>query len=121
MNGDEGLGLRAVRNSSVLDALVDVVPVFEEINRDVETILTASTELFEMREASDTIILSSEELTDQARELADQYADLGRVELIPSLPAGLALAAAPRLILCFIGASAYSRQRPPARQTADGT
>src|SRR5690625_1244110 len=119
MNGDEELGLRAVRNSSVLDALVDVVPVFEEINRDVETILTASTELFEMREASDTIILSSEELTDQARELADEYADLGRGELFPSLQAGLALAAATLLILFFIGASAYSRQRRAARQTAE--
>lgn len=119
MNGDEELGLRAVRNSSVLDALVDVVPVFEEINRDVETILTASTELFEVREASDTIILSTEELTDQARELADEYADLGRGELFPSLQAGLALAAATLLILFFIGASAYSRQRRAARQTAE--
>lgn len=119
INGDDELGLRAVRNNSVLGALSEVVPVFEEIRFDVDTILTASTDLFEVREASDNVILDAEDLTNQARTLAGEYSTLGEGELWPSLQAGLALAAAALFILFMIGAGAYARQRRAARQTAE--
>ncbi|RFF28359.1 MULTISPECIES: methyl-accepting chemotaxis protein [unclassified Wenzhouxiangella] len=119
INGDEELGLQAVRNSTVMEALADVVPIFEEVRYDVDTILTASTDLFEVREASDEIFLDSQDLTDQARELADDYANLGEGVIWPSLLAGLIIAAAALFILFMIGASAYFQQRRAARRTAE--
>jgi twitching motility protein PilJ len=119
INGDEELGLQAVRNSSVLEALADVVPIFEEVRYDVDTILTASTDLFEVRDAADEIFLDAEDLTNQARELADEYANLGEGVIWPSLLAGLVIAAAALLILFLIGAGAYFQQRRAAKQTAE--
>ncbi len=119
INGDEGLNLAAVRNSQVLEALADVMPLFEEIRIDVETILTASTDLFEVREAADEIFLSAEDLTNQARLLAGEYATLGDSEPWPSLLAGLALAGGTLLILFLIGMGAYMAQRKRARATTE--
>ncbi len=118
INGDEGLNLSAVRNQQVLEALADVVPLFEEISLDVETILAASTDLFEVRESADEIFLDAEELTDQARSLADDYATLGDDALWPSLLAGLALAAGALVVLFLIGSGAYFNQRRAASETA---
>ncbi|MFU8832081.1 MAG: type IV pili methyl-accepting chemotaxis transducer N-terminal domain-containing protein, partial [Wenzhouxiangella sp.] len=119
INGDEGLNLVAVRNSQVLEALADVMPLFEEIRIDVDTILTASTDLFEVREAADEIFLSAEDLTNQARRLAGEYATIGDNEIWPSLLAGLALAGGTLLILFLIGMGAYMAQRKRARATTE--
>ncbi len=119
INGDEGLNLSAVRNSQVLEALADVMPIFEEIRIDVDTILTASTDLFEVREAADEIFLDAEDLTDQARALATEYSTLGEDEVWPSLLAGITLAAAALFALFLIGFGAYRAQRRRARATAD--
>ncbi len=119
INGDEGLNITATRNPQVLESLAEVVPLFEEIRIDVDTILTASTDLFEVREAADEIFLDAEDLTDQARALAGEYATLGDDAFWPSLVAGLLLAAGALLILFAIGFSAYLAQRRRARATAD--
>jgi twitching motility protein PilJ len=119
INGDEGLNLAAARNPQVLEVLADVMPLFEEIRIDVETILTASTDLFEVREAADEIFLDAEDLTDQARALAGEYSTLGEDEVWPSLLAGLALFGAALMILFFIGFGAYLAQRKRARQTTE--
>ncbi len=119
INGDEELNLSAVRNPRVLEGLADVMPIFEEIRLDVDTILTASTDLFEVREAADEIFLDAEDLTDQARTLAAGYGALGSNQVWPSLLAGLVLAGGALLILFFIGFGAYLAQRKRARATAD--
>ncbi len=119
INGDESLNISAIRNQQVLETLADVVPIFEEIRVDVDTILTASTDLFEVREAADEIFLDAEDLTDQARALADEYATLGDDVFWPSLLAGLIFAAGALLILFAIGFSAYLAQRRRARATAE--
>jgi len=119
INGDENLGLQAVRNSEVLEALASVVPIFEEVRYDIDTILTASTDLFEVRDAADEIFLDAQDLTEQARDLAEDYANLGEGVIWPSLLAGLALAGATLLILFLIGAGAYFQQRRAAKQTAE--
>ena len=119
INGDEGLNLAPARNPQVLEVLADVMPLFEEIRIDVETILTASTDLFEVREAADEIFLDAEDLTDQARALAGEYSTLGEDEVWPSLLAGLALFGAALMILFFIGFGAYLAQRKRARQTTE--
>ncbi len=119
LEGDEELGLAPARNTQVLETLADVTLLFEEIRIDVDTILTASTDLFEVREAADEIFLDAEDLTDQARVLASEYATLGEDELWPSLLAGLAAFGAALLILFLIGAGAYFAQRKRARQTTE--
>jgi twitching motility protein PilJ len=95
------------------------MPLFEEIRIDVDTILTASTDLFEVREAADEIFLEADDLTDQARVLATEYGTLGDDELWPSLLAGLALAAAALAMLFLIGFGAYLAQRKRARATTE--
>ncbi len=117
IDGDDGLNLAPVRNARVLETLAEVVPIFEEVRADVDTILAASTDLFEVRESADEIFLDAEELTDQARSLASDYATLGEDELWPSLLAGLALAAGALVILFLIGSGAYFAQRRSARET----
>ncbi|MCC5864853.1 MAG: type IV pili methyl-accepting chemotaxis transducer N-terminal domain-containing protein [Wenzhouxiangella sp.] len=119
INGDEGLNIAAVRNQQVLESLAEVVPLFDEIRVDVDTILTASTDLFEVREAADEIFLDAEDLTEQARGLAEEYANLGEDVIWPSLLAGLLLAAGALLTLFAIGFGAYLAQRRRARATAE--
>jgi len=116
--GNDELNIPAVRNQQVLAALAEIQPVFEEVKIDVDTILSGSSDLFEVREASDEIILDTAELTDQARALADEYATLGEGQLWPSLAAGIALAAAPLLVLFLIGLNLYVAQRRRALETA---
>ncbi|MGY6586799.1 MAG: methyl-accepting chemotaxis protein [Wenzhouxiangella sp.] len=119
IEGDEALNITPNRSSAVLEALADVIPLFDEVRIDVDTILTASTDLFEVREAADEIFLDAEDLTAQARALAGEYGTLGDDEIWPSLLAGLALAAAALLILFLIGFSAYLAARKQARATTD--
>jgi len=119
INGDDDLNLAAAGNSRVLEALANVVAIFEEIRLDVDTILTASTDLFEVREAADEIFLDAEDLTDQAQVLAGSYADLGRGQFWPSLLAGLLLAGGALAIIAFIGFGAYRSQRKRARATTE--
>jgi len=118
-NGDEQLNLAAARNTRVLEGLGNVMPIFEEIRLDVDTILTASTDLFEVREAADEIFLDAENLTSQARSLAEGYRRLDDGGFWPSLLAGLILAGGALAILFLIGFGAYLAQRKRARGTLD--
>jgi twitching motility protein PilJ len=119
INGDEELNLAAARNTRVLEGLANVMPIFEEIRLDVDTILTASTDLFEVREAADEIFLDAEDLTEQAQALAQGYSQLGQDEIWPSLLAGLVLAGGALAILFLIGFGAYLAQRKRARATTE--
>lgn len=119
LNGDESLNLPAVRNPQVLSALAEIQPVFEEVKIDVDTILSGSSDLFEVREAADEIFLDSQDLTDQAASLAVEYASLGEGRLWPSLTAGIALAAGALLVLFLVGLNLYIAQRRRALETAE--
>jgi twitching motility protein PilJ len=119
LTGNEELNLPAVRNPDVLAALAAIQPVFEEIKIDVDTILSGSSDLFEVREAADEIFLDSQDLTDQASTLAGEYATLGEGRLWPSLTAGIGLAAGALLVLFLVGLNLYIAQRRRAVETAD--
>src|SRR6056297_1536631 len=119
LTGNEELNLPAVRNPDVLGALAEIQPVFEEVKIDVDTIRSGSSDLFDVREAADEIFLDSQDLTDQAASLADEYATLGEGRLWPSLTAGIALAAAALLVLFLVGLNLYIAQRRRAVETAE--
>lgn len=118
MLGNDELNVPAVRNQQVLEKLAEIQPVYEEVKVDVDTILTGSSDLFEVREAADEIFLDSQELTTQARTLAGEYATLDEGRLWPSLMAGIVLAAAALLVLFFVGLNLYVAQRRRALETA---
>ncbi|MBY6204755.1 methyl-accepting chemotaxis protein [Halomonas denitrificans] len=119
LSGNEELNIPAVRNPQVLSALAAIQPVFEEVKIDVDTILSGSSDLFEVREAADEIFLDSQDLTDQAAALAVEYATLGEGRLWPSLTAGIAIAAAALLVLFLVGLNLYVAQRRRALETAE--
>ncbi len=119
LSGNEELNIPAVRNPQVLSALAAIQPVFEEVKIDVDTILSGSSDLFEVREAADEIFLDSQDLTDQAAALAAEYATLGEGRLWPSLTAGIAIAAAALLVLFLVGLNLYVAQRRRALETAE--
>lgn len=119
LSGNDELNLPAVRNPQVLSSLAAIQPVFEEVKIDVDTILSGSSDLFEVREAADEIFLDSQGLTDQAASLAGEYATLGEGRLWPSLTAGIGLAAGALAVLFLVGLNLYVAQRRRALETAD--
>ncbi|MCA1779540.1 MAG: methyl-accepting chemotaxis protein [Xanthomonadaceae bacterium] len=118
MMGNEDLGLTAARNPEVLSALAELQPIFEEVKIDVDTILSGSSDLFEVREAADEIFLDSQALTAQARALAQDYAALDQGRVWPSLAVGIGLAVLVLLLLGLIGLNLYYAQRRRALETA---
>ena len=118
LRGNEELNIPAVDNQQVLDALAEIQPVYDEVRVDVDTILAGSSDLFEVRDAADEIFLDSQDLTNQANMLADEYATLGEGRLWPSLLAGIALAGIALLVLFLVGLNLYVAQRRRARETA---
>ena len=119
LDGDPAIGVTRADAPAVRSALEDVVDIFEDIRIEVDTILTASTDLFEVRESTDEISFDAEDLTEQAAALADEYAVLGDNEVFPSLLLGIALAAAALLLLFLVGLNAYLAQRRSARATTE--
>jgi len=119
LEGNEALNIAPVRNAEVSESLAEVRPVYEEVKIDVDTILAGSSDLFEVREAADEIFLDAQDLTDQARALAEEYATLSEGRNWPSLTAGIALAAAALLVLLAIGLNLYFAQRRRALETAE--
>ncbi|NDY95938.1 methyl-accepting chemotaxis protein [Wenzhouxiangella limi] len=119
LDGAEELGVEQVTDSEARQTLESVSSLFADVGDDVETILTASTDLFEVRQAADEIGFDAEELTAQAAVLADDYRNLDEARLWPSLTAGIVLAAATLLVLFSLGLGAYRNQRRNARMTAE--
>jgi len=118
LSGNEELNIAAVDNQQVIDALAEIQPVYDEVKVDVDTILAGSSDLFEVRDAADEIFLDSQDLTNQANMLANEYATLGEGRLWPSLLAGIVLAGVALLVLFLVGLNLYVAQRRRARETA---
>ncbi|TVS13705.1 MAG: methyl-accepting chemotaxis protein [Wenzhouxiangella sp.] len=119
LEGDPDLGVTSSSAAGVVTALEDVVAMFNNLRVEVDTILTASTDLFEVRESADEIFFDAEDLTAQAADLAGEYALLGENVVWPSLLLGIILAAAALFLLFLVGFGAYRAQRRSARSTAE--
>ncbi|MFW5816487.1 MAG: methyl-accepting chemotaxis protein [Wenzhouxiangella sp.] len=119
ISGDQDLDINTVQDAEAVQALEVVRDLFDAVGGDLDTILTASTDLVEVRQAADEIGLDAEDLTVQAAILAEDYGNLGEEQLWPSVTAGIALAAATLLVLFSLGLGAYRNQRRSARLTAE--
>ncbi len=117
--GDNALGVTPVEDTQAQEALQTVIELFEQTQDEINIILTASTDLFEVRLAADEIGFDAQELTTQAEALAGEYRQLGNDRLWPSLTAGIALAAATVFVLFLLGLGAYRSQQRNARATAE--
>ncbi|HMA97895.1 MAG TPA: methyl-accepting chemotaxis protein [Wenzhouxiangella sp.] len=118
LNGDDALGISSVEDAAAVEALQIVNDLFADTQDEIDTILTASTDLFEVRQAADEISFDASDLGDQAANLAEEYGTLGANRLWPSLTAGIALAAATLFVLFLLGLGAYRSQQRNARMTA---
>jgi twitching motility protein PilJ len=97
LNGlDEGSaeqGIRRIENPAGRVALARVGEAFDGVRLDVEAILNGATDLFEVKEASDTIFRESEELLDKARKLGTRLGSMAAERTFPSLLIGVVAAA----------------------------
>lgn len=91
--GSAEQGVRRIENPSGRVALSRVAEAFGGVRQDVEFILQGATDLFEVKEASDTIFRESEELLDKARKLGARISAMAGERTFPSLLIGVVAAA----------------------------
>ena len=120
LNGDDTKDLRPIQNPEALELLGSVFEVYNEVETNVEEILGASTELLEVKDASDNIFLDSEQLLSDAQALEESYNTLAEGEqLFPSVILGLALGAAALLIIAIMLWLLYRDQRARFKVTEE--
>ncbi|WP_395787796.1 methyl-accepting chemotaxis protein [Aquimonas sp.] len=91
--GSAEQGIRRIETPAGRSGLARVSEAFEAVRQDVEFILGAATDLFEAREAADSIFIDSEALLDNARSLAGKLGDMAGERTFPSLLIGIISAA----------------------------
>lgn len=80
INGDEQLGLQAVRNSAVMEALTETVPMFEEVRYDVDTILEGAEDLRKLQAAAREIDVKTDRLIEVSRALGLSYIEQSGID-----------------------------------------
>ncbi len=73
LNGSEDLGISRIENAKAHAALREVSTVFSEFTREADSILSASTDAFEVRESAHMIRYEGTELARDALALAQSY------------------------------------------------
>lgn len=119
ISGDQELNIQPVRNQRALALLGEVSQDYDDLKTDIDNILSASTELFEVRQAADEIFLDATGLGDQVRRLATSYSTLNDGKLWPSLLAGAGLLLAGVVLVLFSLFGLFLDQRRRARETAE--
>lgn len=84
-DGAPELNLRALTDPEARAVLADLVQMNQKMSVEVETIIGASTDLFEVNEAVDTIALDSQTLLQGARDATDALSRRPWTERSPSL------------------------------------
>lgn len=120
LNGNEDLGIQPIENPEALELLGGVFEVYNQVENNVEQILGASTDLLEVKEASDNIFLDSEQLLSDAQTLEESYNALAAGErLFPSVILGIALGVAALLIIAIMLWLLYRDQRSRFKVTEE--
>lgn len=76
LQGSEELGVQAIENEDALPILGEIYDLFGTVGENVQRILEASSQLFEVKQASQNIFLDSEALLTASTELEGQYVAL---------------------------------------------
>jgi twitching motility protein PilJ len=119
MNGSTDLNIRALTDPQAKAILGEVFDIFNEVGQNVDKIQGASTDLFEVTEAADAIVLDSASLLNESKNAAVAFQQLPQKRLFPGLI--WTIAAGVLAILALAGAAwAYnSGQRRQMQATAD--
>lgn len=87
--GNAEMGLRRIDNAAARRTLEQVNALFAETQQDIDRILEASTDLFEVKEASGQIFQDSALLLDAARNLNIAFNNLPQTRTFPGLWIGI--------------------------------
>jgi twitching motility protein PilJ len=85
--------VRRVDSAAARASLAEVNEIYAGVANDVEQIMQASTDLFDVKESAEQIFLGSNELLDGARSLDAAFANLPGNRTFPSLWVGIAAGA----------------------------
>jgi len=112
-DGNPELNIRQLTDPDARRLLDEVEAVFSEVGADVDTIQGASTELFEVTEAANTIVLDSQTLLEQANVVAVAFRNLPQKRLFGSNLLNIVLGAAVVffLLLALIAYNAQQRRQ----------
>lgn len=103
--GNQRMGITPVRSQAALGSLGRVRDQFDRARPHIETIMNASGDMFEVRDAADWIFLDSHEMNERATVLSRDVADLPTSRIWPSrqlASIGLAVMIVLVIVLVFI-------------------
>ncbi|HQW63109.1 MAG TPA: methyl-accepting chemotaxis protein [Pseudomonadota bacterium] len=119
MNGSTELNIKALTDPTARGILNQVFEIFNEVGQNVDKIQGASTDLFEVTEAADAIVLDSKGLLEQSKDVSAAVAQLPGKRPFPSLFWTIVAGAA---ALLGLGGAAFAYnqgQRRTMQATAD--
>jgi twitching motility protein PilJ len=116
-DGNLELNIRQLTDPDARRLLDEVAAVFSEVGADVDTIQGASTELFEVTEAANTIVLDSQALLEQANVVAVAFRNLPQKRTLGSNVLNIALGVVV-VVFPFFALVAYNAQQRRQVQTA---
>lgn len=119
LNGSDELGIRAIQNPQALESLGEAFQIFDGIGQNIDEILQASNELFDVRTSADRIFVTSEQLLADAESMVDSYANLSDTRFIPSVAAGLLLGAIAAILVLLLLLFFWREQRSRYMTTAE--
>ena len=119
MNGSTELNIRALTDPQARGILNEVFGIFSEVGQNVDKIQGASTDLFEVTEAADSIVLDSQGLLERSKNASAALTQRPSKRLFPS-PLWTMVSGVLALIALGGAAWAYnSSQRRQMQATAD--
>ena len=87
--GNAEMGLRRLDSGAAQRSLAELSEIYTDVQKDVDSILESSTDLFEVKEASGQIFQDSALMLDAARNLNTAFNTLPNTRLFPGLLVGV--------------------------------
>ena len=119
INGSSELGLSALTDPTARAILGDVQETYNQIGQNVDKIQEASTQLFEVTEASSTISEASSGLLEDSKNLSTRLNDLGGQRILGSNLISVILALATLVFAALATFAQFLAQRRQLQTTAD--
>lgn len=119
ISGNVDLGIARVNNETAQTVLVDMRTIFNGIRESVDRIMQGSTDLFEVKTASNEVFEDAQQLLKDAELVAVEYGRAGTRRIFPSLPAALISGALAGLAVIMLGYLILRDQQRRLKITAD--
>jgi twitching motility protein PilJ len=119
LNGNPDMNIRALTDPQAREVLNEVFQIFNEVGANVDKIQGASTELFEVTEAANNVVLDSQALLEQSKNVAAAFSQLPGKRLFGGNLLSIIAGAAAAVFLFFALASYQATQRRQMQATTD--